>query len=712
MSLYQDRQIKGFLLFLTLFALLFVGTATVLTIYQVNDAEVLWLKHDEAVSSSLLEQGVPKEVVAVAFTNTDISDDGRSLLSAAGLGKQSESSMRPYFNQFQRSAFCTMLCTVLFFLFVLAIGIFIFFWKRKRLYQQADKILLNYINGDYSCHLPQNYEGAIYQVFSSIEQLATMLQSKNETERKAKEFLKDTISDISHQLKTPLAALTMYQEIIESEPENAETVKQFAAKMGISLKRMEQLILSMLKITRLDTGNIIFEKKSCRVSELIAHSVNDLTTRAKSESKQIQIDGDGEQQLICDMEWTGEAIGNIVKNALDHTQAGGIVRITWERTPAMFRIFISDNGNGIVPEDIYHIFKRFYRSKHSLDTQGIGLGLEFMQHTLTPLQPWTADLSIISPDNACAIDKALLDDLKENPVVDLAYGRKFAYEVPSVTNGIEKKMDLISYEQYQFDWAKDYLLEGSLESVQTDLGTGLIVYNSQNTIQIGDTVSLNTNGQSKEIQIVGMLSDCPFYSAAGVGTIICSEDTFEQITGESKYTVIDVQLVKGTTDEDVYVIRQMVDSSFTFADERMGNSSTMGTYYCFWLFIYGFLVLIAMITIFNIINSISMSVSARLKQYGAFRAIGVSMGQLSKMIVAEAFTYTIIGGVVGTVLGLFCNKLLFGMLISYRWGDAWTPPLPEVAVILLIVISSVILAVHGPIKRIRNMSIVDTISAQ
>ena len=175
---------------------------------------------------------------------------------------------------------------------------------------------------------------------------------------------------------------------------------------------------------------------------------------------------------------------------------------------------------------------------------------------------------------------------------------------------------------------------------------------------------------------------------------------------------IDVQLVKGTTDEDVYVIRQMVDSSFTFADERMGNSSTMGTYYCFWLFIYGFLVLIAMITIFNIINSISMSVSARLKQYGAFRAIGVSMGQLSKMIVAEAFTYTIIGGVVGTVLGLFCNKLLFGMLISYRWGDAWTPPLPEVAVILLIVVSSVILAVHGPIKRIRNMSIVDTISAQ
>ena len=80
-------------------------------------------------------------------------------------------------------------------------------------------------------------------------------------------------------------------------------------------------------------------------------------------------------KLICDMEWTGEAIGNIVKNALDHTQVGGIVRITWNRTPAMFQIFISDNGSGIAPEDIHHIFKRFYRSKHSIDTQGIGLGL-------------------------------------------------------------------------------------------------------------------------------------------------------------------------------------------------------------------------------------------------------------------------------------------------------------------------------------------------
>ncbi len=187
--------------------------------------------------------------------------------------------------------------------------------------------------------------------------------------------MKRTISDISHQLKTPLAALAMYQEIIEAEPDNAETVRQFSAKIGTSLKRMEQLIQSMLKITRLDTGNIVFEKGRYKIAELIALSINELTTRAQNEDKQLLIDGDSRQTVTCDLGWTGEAIGNIVKNALDHTEPGGTVRITGERSPAALHLCISDNGSGIAPEDLHHVFKRFYRSKHSLDTQGVGLGL-------------------------------------------------------------------------------------------------------------------------------------------------------------------------------------------------------------------------------------------------------------------------------------------------------------------------------------------------
>lgn len=158
-------------------------------------------------------------------------------------------------------------------------------------------------------------------------------------------------------------------------------------------------------------------------------------------------------------------------------------------------------------------------------------------------------------------------------------------------------MDLISYEQKQFDWAKEYILEGSLETVQKEAHTGLIVYEPQNTIQVGDIVVMDIDGQSEKIKIVGMLSDCPFYNADDVGTIICSEDTFRQITGQSDYTIIDIQLTRRATDNDVTAIHQMIGYEFIFSDERMGNSSTRGTYYCFWLFVYGFLVLIALITI-------------------------------------------------------------------------------------------------------------------
>lgn len=338
--------------------------------------------------------------------------------------------------------------------------------------------------------------------------------------------------------------------------------------------------------------------------------------------------------------------------------------------------------------------------------------ITFMNHTLTPLYPWAPDISIVSPDNTCSVDKTFVDELKENPVVDAVYGRMFAYDVPATVNGVEKTVVLISYEQQQFEWAADYLQSGSLEAVQNELNTGLTVFDSRGSMQVGDKVTMEIGGRSVEIEIAGLLSASPFNSAGDSAIIICSEDTFQQITGEENYTIIDMQLSASATDDDVNAIHRTYGAGFDFVDKRMDNSSTLGVYYCVWLFLYGFLALIALITIFNVINSIALSVAARTKQYGAFRAIGLSTHQLSRMVIAEAATYAISGCIIGTLLGLICHKLLFSLLISSNWGEAWTIPFVELGIILLIVVLSVILAVYGPIKRIRKMSIVDTISAQ
>ena len=375
MSFFRDRQIRWYAIFLVLFSVLLLGINLMFSNSQIDSVKEIYTMQNEAIISSLLEQGVPKEVAASALRSDTVSEDGKQLLRELGMDRQSRVQSIPGLIRFQQSVFSQAVILSIVLILLLVTGTAVFFWYRKRLYLQANKVISQYIDGDFSNHLPQNSEGAIFQLFSSVEQLATMLKSKNETEHKSKEFLKNTISDISHQLKTPLAALTMYQEIIAGEPENAETVKEFSAKMGSSLNRMNPLIQSMLKITRLDSGNIVFEKSRCSVSNLIAHSIRELTTRAENENKQIIVEKSPDEQLTCDMEWTGEAIGNIVKNALDHTVSGGVIHISWERTPAMVRISIADNGDGIAEEDIHHIFKRFYRSRHTLETPGIGLGL-------------------------------------------------------------------------------------------------------------------------------------------------------------------------------------------------------------------------------------------------------------------------------------------------------------------------------------------------
>ncbi|MDE6845140.1 MAG: ABC transporter permease [Lachnospiraceae bacterium] len=341
--------------------------------------------------------------------------------------------------------------------------------------------------------------------------------------------------------------------------------------------------------------------------------------------------------------------------------------------------------------------------------------VDFMKHAIKALSPWSPDISVISPDNTCTVDRSLLPALRDNPVIKRAFGRMFAYDLPAVTNGRENTAMLISYEEQQFKWAKKYLLDGSLKEVQEQTGSGLIVsspqYDNHSKIQVGDTVTLTIDGHPAEIMITGAVSECPFNTPDG-DIIICSEDTFRQLTGAEDYTIIDIQLTGKASDDDVDAIRSLAGTRYTFSDQRIDKQSVLGANYSFKLFIYGFLFLIAMVTICNIINCVAMSVEARMKQYGGLRAIGLSDRQLRKMIIAETTTYAVTGGVCGIILGLILNKKLFETLVSYRWGEPWSLPAAELGIIIGIVMISVILAIRGPLRKIREMSIVDTLNAQ
>lgn len=371
----QDRDNKHYITFFLLFSFLLFLTGMFFTASLTESAKSMLLSHDETVASSLLSQGVSEQVIMSALTENERTEEGSSLLAKAGLTQVQETEFLLPLSRFQNHALSLILFSTFLLSVLLLCGACFFLHQRERLYEQACAVMESYRRGDYSPHLPQTREGGIYRMFSSVDSLATMLQAQKEAAQNSKRFLKDTISHISHQLKTPLAALSLYQEIMENEPDQPTVIEEFASKTGLALKRMEDLLLALLKITRLDAGSVTFEKENCRLQELVSHAISELTTRAEKEDKKILLEGNDDTSLVCDPAWTAEALSNLVKNALDHTPAASFIRIAWDASPAAIKISVTDNGNGIASEDIPHIFKRFYRSRKSQDTQGVGLGL-------------------------------------------------------------------------------------------------------------------------------------------------------------------------------------------------------------------------------------------------------------------------------------------------------------------------------------------------
>lgn len=218
-------------------------------------------------------------------------------------------------------------------------------------------------------------EGAMYRLFHEVNSLVTMADAHADSERRAKEFLRRTIADISHQLKTPIAALNIYNGILQQETADAATVREFTSLSEQELDRIESLVQSLLKMARLDAGAITLERSPENVFDLLEHIKRQYSFRAEQEGKEIALEGDEQTVFSCDRTWLAEAIGNLVKNALDHTAQGDRILVRWQQSPCLTQIAVEDTGSGIHPEDLYHIFKRFYRSRFSKDTQGAGLGL-------------------------------------------------------------------------------------------------------------------------------------------------------------------------------------------------------------------------------------------------------------------------------------------------------------------------------------------------
>lgn len=335
----------------------------------------------------------------------------------------------------------------------------------------------------------------------------------------------------------------------------------------------------------------------------------------------------------------------------------------------------------------------------------------FMKNALTPPE-WTPDLSIVSETNTCSIENSEFEAIRQNKSVKRVYGRMLSYDIPTEINKKSYNSNLISYEDNQFRWAAEYLIAGSIDAVMQQENQVLFVQTGNSDVQVGDNITLFINGEKSMVTVAGILSESSLARVGGTETIFCSENTFSAITGQNAYTVVDVQFYDDASEKDVKEIENLFENGVNYTDSLAQIQQRKNLYGAFSVLVYGFLSIIIAITVFHIMNTIDMGVAAKMKEYGAMRAIGMSNRQLEKMIYSEAETYAVTGVILGCVTGLPIHWGLFVSLITNTWGTAWSIPYAPLALIVGIVLVASFLAVRKPARQLREMSIVENINAQ
>lgn len=272
--------------------------------------------------------------------------------------------------------FFNVVCSVVTFLLGAILTLTFYNVTKKRYKKIAD--LNNYLSlvcaGNYMIDIKDNTEGELSILKNNLYKVIVLLRSKNELLEKDKIYLADSLADISHQLKTPLTSLMVMVDLLKNE-KNIDKQKEFISIIEIQISKIKWLVENLLKLSKLDAGTIKFKKEKIDVLSVITKSLSPFLVQM--EMKNISLETTiNDFSFTGDLNWTSEAVENIIKNCIEHTDDNGKLNIETGVTNIYSYIKITDNGCGIKKKDLPHIFERFYQGENSSkESVGIGLAL-------------------------------------------------------------------------------------------------------------------------------------------------------------------------------------------------------------------------------------------------------------------------------------------------------------------------------------------------
>lgn len=263
---------------------------------------------------------------------------------------------------------------------------------RYRNIKTLSSYLKKIYGGDYSLDIRDNCEGELSILKNDIYKVTLILSKQAEQLKTEKEQLANAISDISHQLKTPLTSMMVMTDLLDNDRLSSDKRSEFTRNLGIQLERMEWLLTSLLKLSKIDAGTVVFKKENIKVTKILEQALKPLLVPMEIKEQSLIQEGDPSVSINGDMNWTTEAVINILKNCIEHTPKGGTINIQFSENPIYTEIKISDNGDGIEKEDLPFIFKRFYKGKNASE-ESVGIGLAMAKSIITSQE---GDISVFS----------------------------------------------------------------------------------------------------------------------------------------------------------------------------------------------------------------------------------------------------------------------------------------------------------------------------
>ena len=248
-------------------------------------------------------------------------------------------------------------------------------WRYKRIAEMGE-YLRRMASGQYSFDMRDNAEGELSILKNEMYTLSSKMEGNVQRLTEDRKVLKESLADISHQLKTPLTSMGVMAALLESEDLPAEKRKEFTTNLRGEIARMEWLVLALLKAAQLDADIAEMKPRPVQAASLIARAVESLEIMLDLRGQAVQMLNHEPFSINCDLRWTAEALGNILKNASEHSPDGGQIKVDYGENPLFAWVSVQDSGPGVSRQDIPHLFQRFYRAAGAKeDSMGIGLPL-------------------------------------------------------------------------------------------------------------------------------------------------------------------------------------------------------------------------------------------------------------------------------------------------------------------------------------------------